>query len=351
MNFVQHPLKIFGLNGSVEYAEKVVEELREMIDDLDLSQHIEKDFEDGECYAKSADGRQGNVRGHNCFVIQSLFTDSNLSVSDRFMRLCIFCGSLRSASANEVIPVIPHMAWARQDRKTASRAPVTTKIISSMLEACGVDRVLFFDVHNKAAEENAFSLRVPTDNLEAKSLHAEWAANYLRDSPKIVVLSPDSGGVQRAERFRTALIKKLKLLTGSGENANWPLAVFDKMRRENGDIQGANIVGDVENADVLLYDDMISTSGTMVKASKAVSRFGGKVSALMATHGIFVGNANRILHEVDAKIVVTDTIPDVRNRLDDENREKLVVVTTTTMVAQAIRKINSGTGSLSELIS
>lgn len=341
MEFVKHPLKLFGLEGSERYAQKVAEGLKMRLD-ISLSRHIEKDFEDGECYVKPEDGTPGNVRGHNCFVIQSLYSDDRLSVSDRFMRLAVFCGALRGGSANEVIPVIPHLAWARQDRKTASRAPVTTKIIANMLESCGIDRILFFDVHNKSAEENAFSLRIPTDNLEAKVLHASWCAKRLKKSTKIVVLSPDSGGMNRAERFRTALMKKM------GRN-DITLAVFDKLRRSNGEVSGGKIVGDVEDADVLLYDDMISTGGTMVKAAKTCIKFGGKPFALMATHGLFVGKANEILHEIDAKIVVTDTVPAFR--LDKENKKKLCVVTTTDMVAAAIQKINSGTGSLSELLS
>lgn len=332
---MEAPMKLFGLEGSHEYARKVASDIG-----CELSKHEEKEFEDGECYLKAVDGPSGNVRGHNCFVVQSLYHDDKLSVSDRFMRLCVFCGSLRGASANQVIPVIPHLAWARQDRKSASRAPVTTKIVASMLEACGVDRVLIMDVHNKAAIENAFSLRFPTDNLEAKLLHADWVASNLKVSKKIVVLSPDTGGMNRAERFRTALMKKM-------ERNDIGLAVFDKFR-QGGDVKGSNIVGDVHEADVILYDDMISTAGTMAKACKAVKTFGGKVYALCVTHGLFVGKANEYLHEIDAHVVITDTIPPFR--LDEENRAKVRVVSTTKLMAEAIKKINSGTGSISELI-
>lgn len=330
------PMKLFGLDGSQEYAQRIADEIG-----IELSRHEERQFEDGEPYLKPADGPAGNVRGHNVFVIQSLYHDDNVSVSERFQRLCIFCGALRGGSANQVIPVIPHLAWARQDRKSASRAPVTTKIVAMLLEAAGVDRVLFMDVHNKAAVENAFSLRVPTDNLEAKLLHADWCASKLKVSQKIVVLSPDTGGMNRAERFRTALMRKM-------ERSDIGLAVFDKFRCINGDVKGANIVGDVSGADVILYDDMISTGGTIAKACKTVTAFGGKVFALCVTHGLFVGKANEYLYDIDAHIVVTDTVPPFR--LDNDNQRKLSVVSTTRLMAEAIRKINSGTGSISELI-
>ena len=280
LEFIQHPMKLFGLHGSKNYAKQVAANLR-----IRLSEHEEREFSDGESYLKSVDGKSGNVRGHNCFVIQSLYTDDELSVSDRFVRLCVFIGALKQASANEVIPIIPHLAWARQDRKTASRAPVTTKLIANMLQSVGVDRLLFFDVHNKAAIENAFD--VPIDNLEAKPLHANWCAKRLRGVEKIVVLSPDSGGVNRAERFRTALLKRLP-------KAKIGLAVFDKLRDAKtgatSSATGGNIIGDVKDAQVIMLDDMISTAGTMAKACKAVPEAGGNVFCLMCNTWLVCGS-------------------------------------------------------------
>jgi len=344
MDFIQHPMKLFGLKGSEEYAKEVADALS-----IKLSTHEERVFDDGEPYLKSSDGKHGNVRGHNCFVIQSLYGDDELTVSERFTRLLIFIGSLKQASANEVIPVIPHLGWARQDRKTASRAPVTTKIIAKALQDAGGDRFLFFDVHNKSAIENAFD--VPIDNLEAKPLHADWCAKKLDGAEKIVVMSPDAGGLGRAERFRTALHRRLP-------KSNIGLAVFDKLRDSTtGEARSAtggksvgNIIGDVQDALVIMLDDMISTCGTMIKACRAVPEFGGKVYAICVTHGLFVGKANERLTELadDTKIVIADTIPPFR--VNKENRKRVRVVKTTDMVAEAISKINSGTGSISELI-
>lgn len=339
------PFKIFGLNGSKEYAAKVAEHLR-----TKLTPHTEKYHDDGEPYAKSgpehSDSSVGNVRGHDVFVIQSLYSDQQESVSDKFVKLCIFCGSLKDASAAEVIPVIPHLAWARQDRKTESRAPIATKYIARMLESVGISRVLLFDVHNLAAEQNAFS--VPIDNLEAKNLIADWCSTNLiaeNRTNKIKVLAPDSGGLNRCERFRNSLLKQLRSKGVMLDDID--IVIFDKVRIK-GQVKGGRIIGDVEGADVIVYDDMISTGSTVQKATRAVEEHGGQVWSICATHGLFCGRANEIFDGINAKIVVTDTVSPFR--LSSSNREKLHIVDTTRMVANAVRRIHSGTGSISELL-
>ena len=339
------PFKVFGLQGTNEYSAKVATHLG-----LKLTPHTEKNFEDGECYVKSgpefSDSSVGNVRGHNVFVIQSLYSDETESVADKFVKLCIFCGSLKDASAHEVIPIIPHLAWARQDRKTESRAPITTKYIARMLESMKIERCLLFDVHNLAAEQNAFN--VPIDVLEAKNLFADWCAHRLiadGHAKKVKVMTPDSGGLGRAERFSNAMLKLLNSLGAKLDDIE--VVVFDKLRIK-GEVRGGRIVGDVEDADVIAYDDMISTAKTMKKACKAVVESKGRVYAICATHGLFCGEANGILDDLDTKIVISDTIRPWR--LNDGNRRKLHIVDTTKMVAEAIMRIHSGSGSISELL-
>lgn len=338
------PFKIFGLDGSREYAKQVAAHLS-----VDLTPHTEKVHEDGEPYCKSgpehSDSSVGNVRGHDVFVIQSLFSDEKESVSDKFIKLCIFLGSLKDASAHEVIPIIPHLGWARQDRKTESRAPIATKYVARMLESVGISRAVLFDVHNLAAEQNAF--KVPIDNLEAKNLVAEWCATKLISEgvKNVKVLSPDSGGLGRSERFRTALLKRLRDKGLMLDDID--IVVFDKVRVK-GQVRGGRIIGDVKDSYVIAYDDMISTGSTMAKAAKAVEESGGSVWAVCATHGIFCGKANEIFDSLNAKIVVTDTVRPFR--LSDENKKKLHVVSTAKIVADAVRRIHSGTGSISELL-
>jgi ribose-phosphate pyrophosphokinase len=336
------PFKIFGLDGSKSYAEAVAGHLG-----VKVTPHDEKTFDDGEPYAKSVDGENGNVRGHNVFVIQSLYSDEQESVCDKFVKLCIMCGSLNDASAHEVTAVIPHLAFARQDRKTHSREPITTKYVARMLEACGVARCLFVDVHNLAAEQNAF--RVPIDNLEAKNLHADWCARQLIASgrtKKIRVLVPDSGGLNRGERFRNSLLKILNQLGAKVDDIE--IVIFDKLRKK-GRIEGRRIIGDVEDADVIGYDDMISTGSTMKKSCQAVLDFKGRLFAICVTHGIFCGEANNVFDSLDTHIVVADTVQPFR--LNETNRKKIHFVETSKMVADAIRRIHSGNGSVSELLS
>ena len=335
------PIKIFGLDGSKDYASEVASHLG-----ITLTPHEEKIFDDGEPYAKSSDGVIGNVRGHDVFVVQSLFSDDVETVCDKFLKLCIMCGSLRDASAHEVIPVIPHLAWARQDRKTESRAPITTKYVAKMLEACGIARALFVDVHNLAAEQNAFT--VPVDNLEAKNLFADFCAEEIvarKSNKDIKVLSPDSGGLNRCERFRNALLRSLSKLGAKRDDIE--IVTFDK-RRIKGEVKGGRIIGNVMDSDVIALDDMISTASTMKKACSAARNEGGNIIAICATHGLFCGTANDVLDDFDTKIVIADTVDPWR--LNAKNRSKVHMVKTSHLVADAIRRIHSGTGSLSELL-
>lgn len=334
------PIKIFALDGSKEYGRKVANHLG-----LELTPHDEKEFDDGECYAKPTSESEGNVRGHNVFVIQSLFSDAKESVADKMMKLCIMCGACEQASAHEVVAVIPHLAWARQDRKTQSREPITTKIVARMLESTKIARALLMDVHNLAAEQNAFD--IPIDNLEGKKLFAEWCTERLDPEVPIVVLTPDAGGLSRADRFRVTLMKLLK--NKHQKSINVGIAVYDKLRRPTGELSGGNIVGDVKGAQTILLDDMVSTAGTATQAGLKVHEFGGKLFAICATHGLFVGKANSKLSQLDCPIVVADTVDAFR--LNEENRKKVHIVDTTKITADAIHRIHTGTGSISELLS
>ena len=335
------PFKIIGLNASKDYASKVAGHLGVL-----LTPHKEKVFDDGEPFARSGDGQLGNVRGHNVFVIQSLFSDEKEGVCEKFMKLCIMAGSLKDASANEVTVVVPHLFCARQDRKSDSREPITTKYVAQILEAVGVDRALFMDVHNLAAEQNAF--RFPIDNLEAKNLFAEYIAKELiaaGKTDKIRILSPDSGGMSRCTRFRNALLACLIKLGVSIDDIE--IVVFDKVRVK-GEVVGARIIGDVKNAAVIAFDDIVATAKTMKKACHTAEDEGGEIFAICGTHGQFCGDANDILDDFDTRIIVADSIEPWR--LKKRNRDKVHVVDTTHLVADAIRRIHSGTGSLSELL-
>ena len=216
-----------------------------------------------------------------------------------------------------------------------------------MLEANKIKRVLLLDVHNLAAEQNAFT--VPIDVLEANNLFADWFANRMIEenkTKKIRVLSPDSGGLGRCGRFRLALLKRLRSKGVIIDDIE--IVVFDKVR-VRGEVIGGRIIGDVEDADVIAFDDMISTAGTMMKSCKSVLDQNGRVYAICATHGLFCGKADEYLKDLNTKVVVADSIKPWR--LSQENRAKLHIVDTTKMVADAIERIHMESGSISALLS
>jgi ribose-phosphate pyrophosphokinase len=320
--------RLFGMNATKKFAQHVADYL-----DIELSPHEEEYFPDHEPYVRS----DVNVRGCDVYVIQSLYTDETETVADKFIKLLFFIGSLYDASAERVTAVIPYLAFARQDRKVTSRELITTKYVAKLLESVNTNRLLTIDVHNLSALQNAY--RIPTDNLEAKNLIVSYVLDKYKDDPEnLVVLSPDSGGMGRAKRFRNSLAEKLKAEVG--------LAYLDKTHTGR-IIQGTNIIGTVEKKSVIVIDDMISSGATLVECKKAIATHGGTLWAACCTHGLFSGNANENLSSID-RLVVTDTIEPCR--ISDENRKKLHIIDTTKLFGQAIRRTHSQGGSISDLL-
>ncbi|MDO9270143.1 MAG: ribose-phosphate pyrophosphokinase [Methylobacter sp.] len=298
-----------------------------------LSAHEERDFEDGEHKTRPLE----NVRGCDVFVIQSLYSEPGLSVNDKLCRLLFFIGALKDASAQSVTAVLPYLGYARKDRKTKSRDPVTTRYVAQLLEAVGIDRVVTLDVHNLAAFQNAF--RCPADHLEAGNLFVRHFSERLRDL-EVVVVSPDVGGVKRAEQFREALSRHL----------NRPAAsAFMEKQRSAGIVSGEALVGDVKGKTAIIIDDMISTGGTISRTAHACRKQGAQSVHAAASHGIFVGNANQVVADpaLDS-LVITNTLPPFR--LDPELvRNRLTVLDVAPLFADAIRRIHNG-GSIVELL-
>lgn len=330
-------LRIFGLEGTQKFADRVCEHLG-----VKRNPHREEYFEDGEPYIKAASGESGNIRGCDVFVIQSLYSDATESINDKFFKVCEFIGSLKDASANRVTFVSPYLGYARQDRKTESRAPITTKYRAWMLEAVGTDRVLTMDVHNLAAEQNAFS--IPFDHLEARNLFADYLFHELPTTKRIVALSPDAGGYLRTHLFRNRLQDYLKREVG--------IAQLDKIRinRKVKALQGTHrIIGDVRDALVISYDDLISSGGTIAKSSRAIKEHGGEVWGVCSTHGVCVGNINENLASDDIpRVIIADTV--IPYRLNEKVARKVEAVDTTKLFAEAIKRIHHGTGSISDLL-
>lgn len=321
-------ISLFALNSSRAFGERVSQSLG-----IPLSEHEEREFEDGEHKSRPL----VSVRGKDVYVVQSLYQDPHLSVNDKLCRLLFFIGALVDASAKRVTAVIPYLCYARKELKTQSRDPVTTRYIASLFEAVGIHRVVALDVHNVAAFQNAFRCR--TDHLEAKKLFADYFSGILRDQ-EIIVVSPDVGGIKRAERLRQALSRTC--------GRPIPIAFMEK-QRSKGVVTGDVLVGKVAGRAAIIIDDLISTGTTMARAAKACCESGATQVYAAATHGIFVGAAGSVLaNPALEKVVVTDSIPSFR--LSPELMEaKLVVLDSASLFAEAIRRIHSG-GSIVELL-
>jgi ribose-phosphate pyrophosphokinase len=279
-----------------------------------------------------------SVRARDVFVIQSLYSDPQQSVNDKLCRLLFFLGALRDAAAGRITAVIPYLAYARKDRKTQTRDPVTTRYVAALIEALGVDRVVTLDVHNLVAYQNAF--RCVAEHLDANALFAAYLAPLLEAERKIAVVSPDVGGIKRADRFRQALERALP--------RELSMAFVEKARAR-GVLSLGRLAGDVEGSTAIIIDDMIGTGSTLAHAAGACRQQGARQVLAAASHGLFVGNANETLAgtELD-RIIVTDSIPPFR--LDPALvARKLVVLSVAGLFAEAIRRLHSG-GSLVELL-
>lgn len=314
-------MKLFALNSSRNFGEAVAAELK-----LALSLHEERNFEDGEHKTRPLE----NVRNKDVYVIHSLYSDGAESVNDKLCRLLFFTGTLKDAGASRVTAVVPYLCYGRKDRRTKPRDPVTTRYVAQMFEAAGADCVLTIDVHNLQAFQNAF--RQPAINLDARKIFANHLLPLI-NANEIAVMSPDFGGVKRAELFLETFSK------ASGIDVS--LAVMEKFR-SSGTVWGEKIAGDVKNKTVIVLDDLISTGGTMVRAAEACKHAGAERVIALATHGLFTGEAaSMLVNEVLDQIVVTNTVPPFR-LAESKVNEKLTVLNAAPLFAAAIRCLHEG---------
>jgi ribose-phosphate pyrophosphokinase len=312
---------VFALKSSREFGERVCEHLG-----VALSPHEEREFEDGEHKARP----MCNVRGRDVFVIQSLYADHTQSVNDKLCRFLFFIGAVRDASAARVTAVIPYLCYARKDRRSKPRDPVTTRYVAAMFEAVGADAAITIDVHNLAAYQNAWRMRA--DHLEAKKLFLEHFISRIGDR-EIVIVSPDTGGVKRAEGFREAFGRAL----GRGIHT-----AFLEKHRSEGLVSGDAVVGDVANKAAIIIDDLISSGATMVRAAEACRARGATSVYAAATHGVFGGKAGEVLaNPALEQIVVTNTIPPFR-LASSPVLHKVEVLDASRLFAEAIRRSHAG---------
>lgn len=319
-------MRLFALERSRELGASVATALG-----IDLSPHEERQFEDGEHKSRPL----VSVRDRDVYVIHSLYGEPGAGPDAKLVRLALFCGALRDAAAARVTAVVPYLCYARKERKTKPRDPVSTRYVAAMLEGVGIDRVVGLDVHEVSAFQNAFR-RARTEHLEARPLFVAHAAAL---PGPLAVASPDVGGVKRAQRFGESLAERL------GEPV--PLAFMEK-RRSGGVVSGERLVGDVKGRTVVLIDDLVASGGTLARAAAACRDGGATAVHALASHGLFVGDAGRTLAGAGLDgIVVTDSVPPFR--LDGEARRKLTVLPLGRMLAEAIRRLHAG-GSIVDLV-
>ncbi len=321
-------LMLFALDSSRTFAEQVAQQLGTA-----LSPHEEREFEDGEHKTRP----MVNVRGRDVFVLQSLYADPRQSVNDKLCRLLFFIGALKDAAAARVTAVAPYLAYARKDRKSQARDPVTTRYVAALFEAVGTDAVMTLDVHNLAAYQNAFRCR--TEHLEANKLFISYFTPLLKDS-EVVVVSPDAGGIKRAEQFRQRLARVLGKPVG---------AAFAEKHRSSDMVSGDMLAGEIKGKDAIIIDDLISSGGTLARTARACHDRGAVRMFGAATHGLFMEDAPAVLADSAFDgIVVTDAVPPFRLE-HAAVKAKVSVLSCTGLFAKAIHRVHAG-GSIAELI-
>lgn len=282
-------MKLFAPALSAVLASKVAESLG-----TSLAASEEREFDDGEHKMRPLE----DVRGHDTFVIHGLCGSSEASANDRLCRLLFFAGALKDAGARRVTAVVPYLAYARKDRRTQPRDPTTTRYVAAMFEAVGIDCMIVLDVHNEAAFDNAF--RIPIVRMEAAGTFAAAVAGHVGER-RVVIASPDVGGVKRAQKFREIVSREL------GRDIDF---AFVEKRRAGGVVSGDALVGSVEDADVVYYDDMIASGTTLVRAVGAARRAGARRVHVAAPHAAFLALASQLFQpEGPETVMVSDSIP------------------------------------------
>ncbi len=321
---------LFALAGSRDLGTAIAAHLG-----VSPASHEERPFEDGEHKIRPLQ----SVRNRHAFVLSSLFSDPQLGVNDKLMRLLMFVGALRDASAREISLVLPYLAYARKDRRTKARDPVSLRYLAAMFESVGADRIVTLEVHNPAAYQNAF--RCVAEHLDSAAILVPELLPRLRDHQNIVVVSPDTGGYKRAQDFRQRLERALDREIDSA---------FVEKLRSGGELFHGRLVGDVTDAAVLIIDDLIVTGRTLIHAARTCRAEGAKTVMAVAAHGVFHQAANEHLADPALdQIVICNSVTPWRIG-NPKVKDKLEIIDIAPFLARVITVIDQG-GSLTELLS
>jgi len=301
--------KVFSGNANRPLAEEICACLG-----ISLGAANVKQFSDSEISVQILE----NVRGADVFVVQPTCTP----VERNLFELLLMTDALKRASADRITAVLPYYGYARQDRKDRPRVPISAKLIASLLERAGVNRILALDLH--AAQIQGF-FDVPVDHLFATPVMIEYFRNL--ELKNLTVVSPDAGGAERARAFAKRL--------------NAPLAIIDKRRETANEAEVMHIIGRVKNRNCLVVDDLIDTAGTLVKGAQALIDQGAASVTACATHGVLSGPAIERIAESDIKeVVLTNSIPLSRKA---QQCKKIRTLSVAPLLASAIRSIHEET--------
>jgi ribose-phosphate pyrophosphokinase len=273
------------------------------------------EFPDGEVFVKLDE----DVRGKDCYVVVSTCEPVNTNL----MELLIFIDTMRRASAGRITVVMPYMGYARQDRKDEGRVPITAKLVANLITVAGAHRVLALDLH--AAQIQGF-FDLPVDHLSATPEFIDYFRKTRKDMGDLCLVSPDVGNVKVAE--------------GMANKLGGDLAIINKRRLSGSAVETGNLIGDVKGKTVLMFDDMISTAGTVCEAAKLVMDKGAKDVIAAATHPVLVGPAmERLMNSPISKVVVCNTIP--LGERTKPLKGKLVELCVGSLLGQAILRIHT----------
>ena len=300
-------MKLVTGNSNIALAEAVASYL-----EIPLTDCTVKRFADHEVYVEVHE----NVRGEDVFILQS----TSFPANDHLMELLILTDALRRSSARRITAVIPYFGYARQDRRSTGRTPISAKLVANLITEAGVNRVVTLDLH--AAQIQGF-FDIPTDNLYAAPTMAADIQARLGDRD-LMVVSPDVGGVVRAR----ALAKRLD---------NAPLAIVDKRRERPGESEVMNIIGDVKGRSCILIDDIVDSGGTLCNAAQALLDAGAKSVAAYITHGVLSGGAvARVDKSALTELVITDTILPTDAARDSD---RIRILPIAPLIGEAVRRI------------
>jgi len=310
--YVDKALKVFSGNANKELAKEICGFIGVKPGDIEVGR-----FSNGEIKVIINE----NVRGSDAFVVQP----TSSPVNDNLMELLIIIDALRRASADRITAVIPFYGYARQDRKTRGREPITAKLVANLLVTAGADRILTMDLH--AGQIQGF-FDIPVDHLTAVGILSDYVKQQAVED--MVVVSPDAGGIARAR----SMAKRL----------GTPVAFIDKRRPEPNVAEVMNVVGKVADRNVILLDDIIDTGGSIVQAAKALRERGARSISACATHPVFSGRAKENIEKAALdNLIVTNTIP-----IEKSLRPMVKVLSVASLLGDAIVRIHEGR-SISEM--